>query len=234
MNAPVKAHPFEIAGMAYGPYRFVGACAIPSPSLGEQNPNAYNAALAALPRDLRNGCGTCANCGRAIMNICIVVAGDGSRWGVGCDCIEKTGDASLATPAKVATARIERNKRRVAAECRREVSRLAWLAEVDPVTGETREAKHSRERAEQAAALAATAAAVVARFGFLLPALDDATGDFASSIAADIRSGSAPSGRALQICIEIYARQFGRRGSKAFEAAWAIADSKLETPTVTP
>lgn len=226
----VKAHPFELAGLDHGPYRFIGAVSIPAPSLGEQNPTAYMNALAALPRDLVNGCGTCGHCGRGIMNVCIVLAATGRKFGVGCDCIRKSGDASIGNAALVGVSRLERLKRQAKAELKRAARHAAWLAAVDPSTGETREERNARERQEREAAQALKAAAVVARFGFLLPALDGSGGDFSRSLSDQIRGGQAPSGRALDICVEIYARQFGRRGSKAFDAACAVADEKLNLP----
>lgn len=40
-----KLHPFEAAGMGSGPYRFLYTCQIPSASLAEHNPTAYNNGL---------------------------------------------------------------------------------------------------------------------------------------------------------------------------------------------
>src|SRR5215467_3344100 len=78
-----RAHPFELSGLGTGPYRWVGLVSIPSPSVAEANPFAYNNALQALPRDLENGCGACAHCLTPIMNICIVTDGQGRKWGIG-------------------------------------------------------------------------------------------------------------------------------------------------------
>lgn len=230
-SAP-KLHPFEAAGLGCGPFRFIGAWSFPSPSLAEQNPSAYQNALASMPRDVKNGCGTCANCGRAIMNVCIVANAAGDRWGVGCDCVLKTGDRCIGDPAKVAVARLEKEKRS-AARARREAARYAArMAEVDAVTGETRQQRYDRERAEARAAEDARRAAAVeasmARFGFLLVGLDGAGGGFAQSMAEDIRRGCPPSGRALTICLEIHARRSGRYGSKAYVAAYEEASARLE------
>jgi hypothetical protein len=49
--------------------------------------------------------------------------------------------------------------------------------------------------------------------------LSGPAGGFCDSIAAGIRQGREPHGRALDICAEIYAKAHGRRGSKAYEAA---------------
>lgn len=229
MQESTKLHPFEAAGMGRGPYAFIGAWSFPSPSLAEQNPTAYQNALAMMPRGLVNGCGTCANCGRSIMNVCIVRDADGARYGVGCDCIEKTDDPSIGRAASIAVAKLDRAKRRDAAARRRAAKHAAWLAEVDPATGETREARMERERAEGRAAAdareAEAKAAADARCGFMLPALD-ASGSFGQELARSIRGGSVPYGRGLVIACEIYARSFGRGGSKAFVAAFDDAAAR--------
>lgn len=230
-----KMHPFERAGMDYGPYRFIGVVSIPSPTLAEHNPEAYNLALRMLPRDLVGGCGTCSCCGRAIMNICIIRAGSGRRYGVGVDCVEKTRMPALANKAKVEMAREVRRKRAEVRAAKREAKRQAWLASVDPETGKThgqlaeeaRQARLAAIAAEDAAREAARLAAVE-QLAFLLPALDGCAGDFAYSMASDIRSGRAPRGRALAIVLEIDARHNGgRRGSKGFIARWNESAARL-------
>jgi hypothetical protein len=60
---------------------------------------------------------------------------------------------------------------------------------------------------------------VLNKFGFLLPYLGGPEGGFCASIAADLRNGQAPRGRALDICGELYAKAHGRRGSNAYVEA---------------
>src|SRR5688572_27044861 len=139
-----KAHPFELAGMGRGPYRFLFLAVIPGPTLAEKNPSAYNAALQALPRDLVGGCGTCANCGMAIMNVYVVADANGAKYGVGCDCVEKTGDACLSKPALIAKAKLERDARRLKADAKRLKKHNDWLAAICP-TGETNAERIIRE-----------------------------------------------------------------------------------------
>jgi hypothetical protein len=49
-------------------------------------------------------------------------------------------------------------------------------------------------------------------------------------VANSIRAGYAPSGRAVEILQDIYAKSFGRRNSEAYESAWAEFAMKIEEP----
>jgi hypothetical protein len=219
MDQTLRAHPFELAGMGVGPFRFVGMVSIPSATLAEKNPSAYQNALADLPRDIIGGCGTCYNCGHAITNVCIIENAQGDRYGVGTDCVLKTDDPCLGNKAKVAIAKLQRKQRFARATAKREAHRQKWLGSVSNEAGETNAQRIERERTEQEAAQKARKDAVWAKFGFLLPYLSGPEGGFCASIAAGIRNGQAPHGRALEICGEIYAKAHGRRGSKAYVEA---------------
>ncbi len=219
------AHPFEIAGMGTGPYRFVGMVSIPSATLAEQNTDAYNNALRELPRDLIGGCGTCSNCGMAIMNICIVRDGQGRRYGVGIDCIAKIDDPALCDAAKVAVAKHQRAVRRQRNEVKRQERHRAFdgMFSTDPRAhyGETNLQLRERLNAEAVAALSERNA-LGARRGLILKpladALRDGRGGFCDSIANDLARGVVPSGRGLAITLDILAKRAGRRNSAAYEA----------------
>lgn len=225
-TSELKAHPFELSGMGTGPYRFVGMVSIPSSSLAEANPTAYNNALAMLPRNLVGGCGICYHCGTAIMNICIVIDAQGVRYGIGSDCVLKTGDASLGDKVKVAVAKHRARLARAKKDAAREARRIAWLNASCNELGETNAQRIERERNEAQAAQVAREAVVFEKFGFLLPHLG--AGNFCESIASGIRSGREPRGGALDILREIYAKSAGgKRGSKAFCASWDAFNAKL-------
>jgi hypothetical protein len=215
----LSVHPFELSGLGTGPYRFVGIVSIPTPALAEANPDAYQGALRDLPRDLVNGCGVCAHCGTPITNVCIVVDAQGRRYGIGSDCVLKTGDPYLGDKAKIAIARLQRDQRRARQAARRAAQHEVWLATVCNEAGETNAQRLERENKERDAAEKARKDAVYAKFGFLLPYLGGPEGGFCASIAEGIRNGHAPSGRALEICSEIYGKAHGRRGSKAYVTA---------------
>ena len=65
----------------------VGFFSLPSPSLAEHNPAAYNAAMADAPV----GAGSCAHCGTGILHHVIIRLADDSRAFIGTSCAEKVG-----------------------------------------------------------------------------------------------------------------------------------------------
>jgi hypothetical protein len=218
-----KAHPFELAGMGCGPYRFLRTYSIPSAFLAEHNPTGYQAALQEMPKGLANGCGTCGHCGRPIRLVCIVKDANGAEWGVGSSCIEKTGDKALGDPAKVAVAKATKAARLAKAQDLKEAKRKLWLAMIDPITGETNGARLERENREREAIAAERKAlreAEGARWDWLCVVIET-TGDWGKRCAATIRAGDVPrrDTRFLDVLGDIFARQAGRRGSAAYQAA---------------
>lgn len=228
----VLTHPFTESGLGRAPFRFVGMASIPSPSLGEQNPTGYMNALAALPRDLSNGCGTCAHCGTSIMNIMIVQNADGKKFGIGCDCVEKTGDAKLVKASTIAKRAHDKQLRAARAERKR----LEFLAAVNPETGETNAQRIAREQAEAVVAYNAREAAriekqrsIAAELVVEANAMNDGKGGFSDSVAQDLFAGVLPYGRRLEIAIEIIGKRLGgRTGSPKWEAAANAFAEKIE------
>lgn len=127
-----QIHVFENAGMGKAPFKLVGFYAMPSKSLAEHNPSAYQNALAAMPRGV--GCGSCAYCGTALVNNFIIESSDGNKSAVGCDCVEKTGDRGLTDTIKLKKRELAREKRAAARQAK-------WQAEE-----EKREAELERQR----------------------------------------------------------------------------------------
>lgn len=120
-------HCFEKAGLGKAPFRCVGIASIPSASMAEHNPVAYNNAMAMLPRDL--GCGTCNYCGIAIMHNCIILSADGRRFVVGSDCVARTGDAGLIQVVRKERAKVLREGREVKRRLKRADREAAWAQE---------------------------------------------------------------------------------------------------------
>lgn len=221
-NNEPKLHPFEAAGMDHGPYRWAGLYSLPSPEMYEKNTDAANAALREIHSiGLVSGAGTCSCCGMAIVNIHVIVAATGRKFGVGCDCAEKTGDPAIANKAKVAAARLAAAKRRVAAERRRLEKHIRWLDTVCNDAGETNRARLAREQKEREEAEAARKGNASAKWGWLIDFLAGQSGGFCSSIREGLQAGAVPSGRAVDILADIWGKAHGGRvGSKAFEAAY--------------
>lgn len=133
-------HPFEKAKMGVSPFRFLFCYSLPSPTLAEQNPEAYNMALKEMPRDV--GCGSCQCCGTPIIHNFIVESADGIKSAVGCECVRKTGDKTLITKVESERRAIEKKQR----AARDRAARDEWLKQVD-ADGVT-----NREKAEAHAA----------------------------------------------------------------------------------
>jgi hypothetical protein len=117
---PEMIHKFEKAGLGKAPFRFVGVWSMPSKSLQDANPNAYNAALADHP-DVPM-IGTCNFCGMAITDHFLVKSSDGKLFAVGCECINKSGDTGLMRNVSAEKRKLDADKRHA-----REKSKLDTL-----------------------------------------------------------------------------------------------------------
>lgn len=80
----IKRHPFSYT-IGEGPYRLVDFFALILPSETNQGRNNFHLA----PKNLKGGCGTCAHCGRGIINNYIVQNYEGDRFAIGSECVEK-------------------------------------------------------------------------------------------------------------------------------------------------
>lgn len=207
-----KAHPFEMSGCGVGPFRLVGVWSAPSSTMAEEYPDSYREMMRGAPE----GAGSCNHCGMPIRNNYIIRDSSGKKFVVGSECVLKTDDESLKNAVKVAAARLRREQARQRKHDKERAKRAAWEASPEGKAEIAYRAKAAAAREEREKARTHK---VVGRFGFVLDALDGASGDFAASIARQIRAGEAPGGRALRIVGEIYAKTFGRGGSKAYNAA---------------
>lgn len=78
--AEVGVHVFQRAGLGFAPFHFIGFSKM-----------AYQACQGAPVQP-----GTsCDYCGTGIMYVCHIKSADGKTFKVGCDCVNKTGDAGL-------------------------------------------------------------------------------------------------------------------------------------------
>lgn len=87
MTETIEVHPFQRT-LGPGPYRFIGMFTIniEAGKMGRPYVNPHE-----MHTNFVSGCGTCAHCGHAILNVCQVMIGNGEVYGVGTDCIEKCG-----------------------------------------------------------------------------------------------------------------------------------------------
>jgi hypothetical protein len=170
-TAPTALHPF-FETLGPGPYRFVGCYDLAADMDPTSAANFGNMTgwLPYAPK-LKAGLGTCAHCGTAIMNICIVRVGNGDLYGVGEDCVEKCSHGGLWKGAKAALAA----RRNAMARERKAAKRAAqWEAERPE-----REKAIAEAQAAHAKILAGLKAQRLARFdlGILTALVDHITLD---------------------------------------------------------
>jgi aminopeptidase N len=190
----LEVHCFEKSGLGKAPFRCVGVASLPSPSLAEHNPDAYNNALRMLPRDI--GLGSCNYCGMAIMhNFIIEDCTGGKRFVVGSDCVARTGDAGLIKAVRGERLKVVRAKREVIRSMKRSEREAQWAKE-----REERRVAFLAANAE----LLADAAPFMEQGGFIADVLERGT------------KGGFVSDRALQAVADAVAnrkRQFALKAS---------------------
>lgn len=92
--------------------KVIGFFSMPSQSLAEHNPSAYESAMRALPP----GCGTCHHCGTGIIHH-VIIESEGKRAFIGTTCAEKVGGelarcvSARATPEQLEDRRIKREQK---------------------------------------------------------------------------------------------------------------------------
>ena len=208
------------------PFRFIGVWSAPSRSLLEQNPSAYNLQMQAKPKFCHFGCD---HCGTAIEHHYVLRDAKGEKYCVGSSCISKVGNVVNLSDAEAAERQRQRELRRARAEAKREQKRLAHEAKLDAqrerngglTDMELAMQKIEEERQQQRIANKQ-------KYDFFISGLSEAYGYFAKDVAEGLREGRLPSGRGVTIMLEIIAKNAGRRGSKAYEAAYAEAEAKWE------
>lgn len=227
-------HLFEHAGLGQAPFKLVGMYSIPSPSLGEHNPAAYQAALQAMPRDV--SVGSCDYCGTPLTHNFIIRSHDGKKSVVGCDCVDKVGDAGLRNAIKLQKS-----------EARREARLAERQAKFEAEQDEQRQRNGGKTDAElRHEAFAAREAALKAGLqdiaDMLRPISDQlarANGGFARDMTRILNSGEVNqlSRNMRNIALDIAAKQQSgsRKNSKAFNAARDglsdIMDAAIEAHT---
>jgi hypothetical protein len=208
------------------PFRFIGVWSAPARSLLEQNPAAYNLQMQAKPKFCHFGCD---HCGTAIEHHYVLRDAKGDKYCVGSSCISKVGNVVNLSDAEAAERQRQRELRRARAEAKREQQRLAHEAKLDAqrerngglTDNELAMQKMQQEREQQRIANEQ-------KYDYFISGLSEAYGYFAKDVAQGLREGRQPSGRGVTIMLEIIAKTAGRRGSKAYEAAYAEAEAKWE------
>lgn len=124
----VLMHKWESLGFK-PPFKCVGLFSIPSPSLAEANPSAYQHALSEMPKGY--GCGSCSVCGTPLVHNFLIVDGAGAKFSVGCDCVKKIGNTALITSIEKERLKHNREKARAKREEKRKAEYAAREAMLD-------------------------------------------------------------------------------------------------------
>jgi len=216
-QATSTIHQFELSGMGKAPFKLVGMYSIPSPSLGEQNPMAYQAALQAMPSDV--AVGSCHHCSTPLVHNFILLSADNKKSVVGCDCVNKVGDRGLVDAIKA-------KKREVKREQRLAERQAAYQAELDEQrsnNGGKTDAELYREAVD--ARQVRIDEAMVTVLDMLAPminAMKQANGSFAFSMYELLSQGrlAEVSNNMRNIILDMSAKHLtgSRKGSKAFTA----------------
>lgn len=206
-----KVHIWEFNGIGKAPFKCVGMASIPSTSLAEQNPHAYNKAMQDLPKGF--GVGSCEVCGTPLVNNFLIKDAEGRKFAVGCDCVRKSSDAGLIEKVDAIRREREREKRAEKRMAKMREQQAAYEAELD--------AQRTRNggMTDDEVAEAARKAALEEKIALLLPladALRDDKGGFRDSVADDLERGRLPYGRGCDLVIEILSKKAGRKNSKAY------------------
>lgn len=214
--------------MGTAPYRFIGVWSSPSTALAEQNPTAYNNAWAAAPASC-NGC--CDHCGTGITNHYIMKDAAGNTYSVGSSCIGKIDDVENLSAVEAAKKAHEKKLRKARADKKREEKRLAREAELqaqrDRNNGLTDwELNQKKQKDEREAKLKVKRE----KYAYFIDALDEGN-NFEGDLWYNLTQGVLPHGRGLDIMLEIVAKKAGRKGSKAYDAAYDEAANELEKLT---
>ncbi len=212
-----KIHKFEIAGLGFAPFKFVGIWEMPSRGFQANYPNQYNRMIASAPCRV----GSCNYCGMGITVHYLVKDMNGKVSAVGSECINKAGNAGLINAARHAKNKRIREKKQIKQQRQRDAQ---LYRERQIYAGVTKgEAEYMWEQIFKDREEQQRLDALQPVLDILIPMADclqDGQRGFCDSIADTLRKAELPRGRGLDIMLEILAKQYGRRNSKAYKAAY--------------
>lgn len=122
------AHKWEALGYK-PPFKCVGIYSMPSPSLGESNPQAFSHQLSQMPKGF--SCGYCSVCGIGLVHNFLIVDGAGHQFSVGSDCVKKIGDVALMTSIEKTRLKFNREKAQAKRDAERARKQAAFEAQLD-------------------------------------------------------------------------------------------------------
>jgi hypothetical protein len=204
----ITLHPFEIRGLGKAPFVYIG--------------------LEVRTTDLGQPSGCCDYCSNGIKYCCLIRSNDGKVFVVGTDCVNKLDHNSnhLKTPMELDLAKILRDKknqeRQKAYEEKRKADTEKRLEQekkqreknngfTDAELIQMQEQRHKEERESM----------YTQKNKWVIDGISYANGDFVSSMIAELKLNpiSSLSERCIRIIADIYAKGFGRGGSKKYVQA---------------
>ncbi len=223
-------HLWQDQGLGVAPFSVHCVISIPSKSLCEANPNAYNSAMAeACGRAKALGVHLCSceSCGMSLEHNVVIRDANKKFFVVGMDCAMKTGDSKVITQVENLERLRQKALREAKATAAREVRQQARLAELaaqrkrnDGLT-DAEVAQH-----ERAQAIEALKAQNAAKYRWLLDVLNQVSysSDFVRSMIdlIEARGIAALSPKCQNILADIYAKTItngAKRGSKKYDEA---------------
>lgn len=203
-------HTFEQSGLGIAPFKVVGIWDMPSRSLLEHNPEAWNNALRTAPCRV----GSCHYCGHELIVHFIIKSSDSKIFAVGSECVRKTGEKGLIDKMKALQKARDREIRRAkqAAAC---IARLEEQRQRN--NGLTDYELQEQQRLEAARLHLERLKPVIALLSPLADEIADGADGFCDSIAASLRRGELPRGRGYSLTVDILASRKGRRNSNAYK-----------------
>jgi len=218
--------------------RIVGYFSMPSASLAEANPDAYNNAW----KGVAHGTGTCANCGMGILHHVIVMTPDGNKHFIGQDCAERVGDTRMREALKSGLTSEQAESKKAILEAKilkeQEATRALvvvqnarvkkWFWVIEELVGCRKTWQTSQP---DYTGYYGVVTQGNHRFFYKQDSLGQMTAygnTFIENIVASLISGHTISERAGQIVCEILAKGRGRMGSKNYNTAFDDYSTRLE------
>lgn len=214
----VLTHKFQDGGMGKAPYRLYGVWSMPSKAILEQNPAAYNIAMRSKPSCCK---GSCDHCGTGITHHFMIVDANDDLYVVGSSCVGHLGDTKLEDEVKVQARKIRNDIAKERRDQKRAEERAAREAELEAQKerngGLTDYELGIKERQDKEAADREHRKEVAKP---ILDVLGKVGGYFCDDMDYAIIRGNNLSPNQQRVIIEIAAKQFGRKNSKAYKEAY--------------
>ena len=160
----------------------------------------------------------CEHCGRTIKFVCRIKDAKGKVFRVGSTCVYKSFDKTV---ADIAAVEVERIKHDIARKKRMEKQEeKAKLARIESVKRQEIELKKRQEKAKQ----------FLEENKHWIPVMEVVNKNNNSSFCRDVATNffqyqQLPRGKAIDICKEIYAKSFGKKGSQEYMTTLTMINS---------